>query len=55
MTAPAFGTVDNSEGFLEGARAYFTCDPYTRMSGPAVRTCQSNITWTGNQDPICGQ
>ena len=53
LTAPAFGTMDNSEGLLEGANWYFTCDPYLQMSGPAVRTCQSNNTWTGNQT-VCG-
>lgn len=33
----------------------FTCSPYTQMNGPDVRTCQSNNTWTGDQDTICGE
>ena len=54
LTAPEYGTMDDSEGWLEGANVFFTCDPYTQMNGPAVRTCQSNNTWSGN-NPVCGQ
>ena len=55
LTVPAFGTMNASQGFGAGANVYFTCDPYTVMNGPSVRTCQTNNTWSENKDPVCGQ
>ena len=55
QTTPGFGTMNDTEGWWEGTNVYFTCDPYTQMIGPAVRTCQPNNTWTGDNDTVCGQ
>jgi len=54
LTAPAFGTMNGTQGWLEGANVSFTCNPNTQMIGSAVRTCQPDRSWTGSQ-PVCGQ
>ena len=52
LTGPTHGTVNLSDT-LEGDKAKYVCHPtYYMTSGSAVRTCQKDRTWSG-EEPFC--
>ncbi len=53
LTNPANGSVSLTMTTF-GSMASYTCSDRSNLLGDAMRTCQSNGTWSGNV-PECGK
>ncbi|XP_041962329.1 CUB and sushi domain-containing protein 3 isoform X2 [Alosa sapidissima] len=52
LGVPEFGSLNNSLGFKVGSTVKFHCQPGHLLLGSTTRTCQPDLTWSGDQ-PQC--